>query len=84
MDRMPEEESGGTEEKRSAGRPMGPSLLLVLLVVLGVFFALALLKTMEAPEVRWDSFWAELEKGNIKEFQFAGEMGLGKLKGSAT
>jgi cell division protease FtsH len=79
MDRLPEEETSGNEEKRSS-RPAGPSVMLLLLLILGFVFVSLFFSGFKAPEVKYSDFYAQLEAGNIQEFTFMKEIGEGRLK----
>jgi cell division protease FtsH len=81
MARAPEDDPGGSEESRSSGRPIGgPGILLVVLLLLGLMFSIALLKNFESPEIRYDMLVTEYEKGNILEFEFAEPASFGRLR----
>jgi cell division protease FtsH len=80
MDRMPDDESQGPEEKRTGQRPTSLNWALLLAIGIGLAFVFFLSRNGNSPTVRNDLFWRELERGNVAEFVLRGDNGEGKLK----
>lgn len=80
MDRMPDDEPLGPEEKRSGQRPTTLNWALILAVGIGLMVLFYLSRAVTSPIVDTGLFWDELRKNNVEEFVLTGENGEGKLK----
>ena len=79
MDRLPDEEQPGTDERRTGPRPtLNWILLLAVGAVLVSLFVFT--RPFGPPEVSLDLFRAELEKGNVESLTITDAVGEGKLK----
>lgn len=80
MDRMPDEEQPGSDEKRSGPRPTSLNWALLLVIGVALAFMLFSLRTAGPPEVSFDRLYDELEKSNVKSLTFKDTRAEGELR----
>jgi len=78
MDRMPDDEQLGPEEKRPAPRPT-LNWLIVLAILMSIAFVFLFSRSTH-PVVPYSLFWKELEAGNVKSLTMIGNNAVGTLK----
>jgi cell division protease FtsH len=80
MDRMPDDEQPGSDEKRSGPRPNSLGWILVLAIGFALVFMLLFTRSLNSPEVSMDLFRAELQRGNVKSLTVKDAIAEGELK----
>jgi cell division protease FtsH len=80
MDRMPDDEPLGPEEKRSGQRPTSLNWALLLAIGIGLLFVFMLSRSATSPEVETWLFTDQLDDGNVKTAVVTGNLLEGTLK----
>ena len=80
MDRMPDDEQPGSDDKRPSSRPSSLNWVLLFAVGVALMFMVLFTRTMGPAEVSLDQFRAQLENNNVKSLTVTENRAEGELK----